>query len=475
MKKITYISIALLSFLTLYSCESWLDVAPRAEIKEDSQFSNEQGFKDALYGVYTKATATAMYGDHLTMGFLSALTSSYSNHGSSTAKFYYAGRYDYANSTVKSWINAIWNETYSTIAQINLILKNVDKNQGVMSEQTYKMVKGEMLGLRAWLHFDLFRLYAPAYTSGTDLTTLSIPYMDEYTIVAKEPLPMNTFIDRVLKDLSEAKPLLASYNTIDLLNSYLNASVSSGAVGDNFVLYRQNRFNYYAARGLEARIYLYTGKKTEAAQAAQEVIGSQKFHFITATEANVTGTGRDYVFTPELIFALYDSNLKNRSDNYFSELTSTTATNKLQLTTARIGTLYEITLGGSSDTRYVKQWAASGANTYCTKYWQLETTSMALRNQIPLLKLSEMYLILAEATNDPAPLNTFREARALNPNITTTTLDAEIEKEYQKDFFAEGQTFFYYKRMGTVRVPNSSVNAVYVLPIPDEEVTYGKL
>ena len=32
------------------SCESWLDVQPKTEIKESTMFETEQGFKDALIG-----------------------------------------------------------------------------------------------------------------------------------------------------------------------------------------------------------------------------------------------------------------------------------------------------------------------------------------------------------------------------------------------------------------------------------------
>ena len=34
------------------SCENWLDVKPKAEIKWDVMFETEQGFKDAVIGCY---------------------------------------------------------------------------------------------------------------------------------------------------------------------------------------------------------------------------------------------------------------------------------------------------------------------------------------------------------------------------------------------------------------------------------------
>ena len=52
----------------------------------------------------------------------------------------------------------------------------------------------------------------------------------------------------------------------------------------------------------------------------------------------------------------------------------------------------------------------------------------------------------------------------------------ELNKEYQKEFFAEGQYFYFLKRhnMETFyRCPVENFSA-YVLPVPDDEKTYGE-
>lgn len=38
--------------LCITSCEKWLDVNPKSEIKADKLFDTEAGFKDALTGLY---------------------------------------------------------------------------------------------------------------------------------------------------------------------------------------------------------------------------------------------------------------------------------------------------------------------------------------------------------------------------------------------------------------------------------------
>ena len=36
------------------ACENWLDVSPKTNIQEKDLFNREQGFKEALTGIYIK-------------------------------------------------------------------------------------------------------------------------------------------------------------------------------------------------------------------------------------------------------------------------------------------------------------------------------------------------------------------------------------------------------------------------------------
>ena len=53
MKKVI-MALCLIWSLAFVSCENWLDVKPKAEIKWDVFFETEQGFKDALLGCYLR-------------------------------------------------------------------------------------------------------------------------------------------------------------------------------------------------------------------------------------------------------------------------------------------------------------------------------------------------------------------------------------------------------------------------------------
>ena len=104
---------------------------------------------------------------------------------------------------------------------------------------------------------------------------------------------------------------------------------------------------------------------------------------------------------------------------------------------------------------------------------------------IPLIRLSEMYYILAESVDLSECgqyINAVKNARGisraynLGTNVTESQRLEALNKEYQKEFFAEGQYFYFLKRhnMSTFyRCPVENFSA-YVLPVPDDEKTYGE-
>ena len=105
-----------------------------------------------------------------------------------------------------------------------------------------------------------------------------------------------------------------------------------------------------------------------------------------------------------------------------------------------------------------------------------------------MLRLSEMYYISAECTEDIDKaidrLEEIWRARGYGyPGLGITTHEDVMEfiaQEYRREFYGEGQLFFWYKRNNYTSIPNSKVDIsnrleeVYVLPIPEDEENYGK-
>ena len=118
------------------------------------------------------------------------------------------------------------------------------------------------------------------------------------------------------------------------------------------------------------------------------------------------------------------------------------------------------------------------------KYNQEGLRSPALKNTMPLIRLPEMYYILAECTDNldesAALISKIREARGIE-DVTFADESEKmkhIEKEYRKEFYAEGQLWYFYKRLGYetfLYCPVSKMNeSNYRFAIPDDETILGE-
>ena len=102
-----------------------------------------------------------------------------------------------------------------------------------------------------------------------------------------------------------------------------------------------------------------------------------------------------------------------------------------------------------------------------------------------MIRLAEMYYVLAECAADAQTaagyLNAVREARGVDPTgLTEATRLNEIEKEYRKEFYAEGQLWYFYKRHGYktfqfCTLEKDLTEANYRFSIPDDEITLGNI
>lgn len=472
------------------SCNKWLDVQPSTQTTEEKQFSSEQGYKDALIGIYQKMAQNNSYGKELTYGYLDILAQLYqSKSNANTDTYGQLARYNYTDATVKATLNSLWTTQYSTIAQTNYLLKGIDKDRGLFSTINYQLVKGEALAARALLHFDLLRLFAAAPASNASTDSQTIPYMIAFSVNPSKALSRTEVLGLVEKDLKDAEALLQIYPDIDQIKD--NTSSTSLEV---FTMFRQNRLNVWAVRALLARVFLYQGNKVEALKYAKAVIDSQKFEFINGNTNTVSpnSTTSNTIFSTEHIFSIYKSNLKDISDRFFKTESSVAENEDLFTTLTNLNNWYEVAVTGHAiDIRGPQasnsRWNQFNASTvYSNKYYIGNNVTNVNQKLIPVIKLSEMYYIAAEASETIEQglvyLNKVRTARLI-PVLSTTTiytaalLDGELFKEYRKDFYAEGQLWYYYKRKNYSNLQNSvggiMNNNKYVFPLPDSEIEFG--
>lgn len=473
------ILLLILPALLLASCSKWLDVKPKTQIVGSELLSTEGGFQDALYGVYATMASRSLYGDQLTMGFLDVLAQRYAISTNPSHIFYQASLYNYQDASVRADITNIWDTAYFAIVNLNNVINQVDAHRDVFQGNNYALLKGEAYGLRAFLHFDLLRMFGAAYASNPQAA--AIPYL---TTVSGNVTPVSSVasaLDSIITDLTIADTLLASYKNVVLPT--VNTPVQANDWQNN----RQYHFNYWAAEALLARVYLYKGDKANALLHATNVINSGVFQFITTSAITAN---HDRTFTPEQIFTLSKYNLLNYIPNYFqasgvagANLNTNTRLTNTYGNNGVVDKVFETSTGGATDFRYAYLWGASSGVYFPTKYWQDATTAYTyLNNLLPVIRLPEMYYIAAECA-DPATATTYinkvRANRGLKdlPELTDPVAQQnEITKEYQKEFWCEGQLFYYYKRLNLAQIPYTSIpgsDKVYVLPMPDNEIQYG--
>ncbi|MEN7550227.1 RagB/SusD family nutrient uptake outer membrane protein [Rapidithrix thailandica] len=475
-KNIIKIFLITLGIGVLTSCSDYLDVEPEDKFLESQLFSSEQGINSVLNGIYMDMTSELLYGGNLTISTVEFLAQRY-NVMSTTHSWYDCGRYAYGEEKVKESFNEMWSGGYTTIVSVNKFIENLDRYGSILTESKRNILKGEAYGLRAFLHFDLLRLFGPVYSEGS--TAKAIPYYTMAKAELEEVLTAEQVYAHLIQDLSLAEQLLVNDPVIE------SGTMNEQPVNDGFDFYRNRhlRLNYYAVKALEARIHLYAGNKEKALAAANGVIeqASQWFPW-TEPEAIISAGGNpDRVFSNEVIFGVQNMELYTTHKKYFSsELRDSEI---LAPNLPRIEAAFE---NNENDYRYNSCWKipVTGGKNFRTffKYEDILDKEIPFRFLQPLIKMSEMYYIVAECEQNIDYLNTVRYHRGLTDLESTANLESELQKEYTKEFFGEGQLFFYYKRKNVSRILNGSSTSgysyynmsadTYVLPMPESETRY---
>lgn len=488
MKK--YLILILAAAGTLSSCKKWLDVRPQSQVEQEVLFSKEDGFKDALNGLYSRAVKENLYGRELTGGVPEVLSQNYAIGFNDGWNFRQTMLFNFRNATFMDHRDDMWEGLYNVIANSNLILTYIDKKKELFTPTSYAIIKGEALAMRAYCHFDALRIFAPSYVTSPGAN--GVPYV---TVFSKAVPKMNTVrgvIDSVILDLEAARETLAVHDPIlagTYRTGYTFAIDSSTEVqgNDMFVQNRRHHLNYYAVSAMLARAYLYKGDKVNALKYAKEVIESGKFQWTKKADfVNSDDEKIDRIAYKEIIFGLYAPNMKDRLRELFRDGLSAS----VYTSPAECRTVYEAAGIGGDDNRF-KQWfseqpTTSGSIMQLEKY-KRDGDANLHPLVIPNIRLSEMYYIAAECTFDTDAetawgyFNTVRFNRGIGVELndpSKQTFMTELVKEARKEFFGEGQIWFMYKRLN-MNYPGQSgaiitaSPSVFVLPFPDDEIAYG--
>jgi starch-binding outer membrane protein, SusD/RagB family len=440
--------VLLATSLLLGGCKKWVDVKPPLQVDQNELFSSEEGFRDVLNAVYLQMGNKDAYGRDLNVGMLSVMGRSYDTTITPAINnlFYQAAKYNVQDADVKAAAKKIWDGHYFSIGNLNNLLANVDAKKLLFTGANYNIVKGEALGLRAYLHFDLLRLFAAA-PAAAGLNTPAIPYVTKLSPYASPVATTGAVIDACIADLLDAEKLLIASES------------------------KTSQFNVWAAKGLLARIYLYKGDLLKAQQYALEIINSKKFPLVVSNS--------DLMFSKEHLFSIYSYQISAIA--YNSSVLNTNPA--LGFSIPNQTALFVTGSGSTADWRRAFVDPASGVaigNTISPRKFYSGNQSSV--NIVPMIRTTEMYYIAAEAANalqDSLTATNLLDSVRVHRNLVkytqtalkTDSINKEIAKEYQKEFLGEGQVFYYYKRKN---LPFSSLPYTKVAVAADASYVFIK-
>ena len=480
---------------TISSCSNWLDVQPKTEVKQDKMFETESGFKDALVGCYMLMGDASLYGRELTYTFLEVLAQQY-EFVNTFNPYQNVKLYSYSTSNVESMINGIWSKQYKVIANLNAILEYIEDEKKILHPVNYANIKAQALGLRAFLHFDLLRMFGwgDLVNTPSNLDKLCIPYVTRYSKETTKQSTVREVLQYIHADLAVAEDLLA-YN--DVYHQKTQDEDYELPNDDGFYDTPRGFFNYYAARATQARVYMWEGKYEAALERASFFTKSPSpisWVNLDRSVINATQTTRDLSFTTEHIFSLDIHNMYESLKDYVEQFKTQSGINVSENnkyffhTGARADELFEITAGGGNDVRYNYLYDQVDRQHYLfLKLKEEPETQSASKNKMPMIRKPEMYYYAAECynrLNEPKKaiqlLNEVRLARGLDikdnlpETLTKDAIEQEITKEWRKEYIGEGQMFYYYKRLGLI-IPNATAEGdkAFILPLPRTEVDLG--
>ena len=465
----------------LTACENFLQVKPKAEIVESEFFNTPVGFEDALYGVCSSLNVPDAYGRNLSWGYVDIFGQYYRKESPDDNS---KDLMSLDHEKMKLSYGPVWKQLYQSVGYTNNVLKNLDR-MDENSMRLYHLYKGEALGLRAFLHFDLLRLFSSQVTLNPN--GRGIPYVRNYMAMVTPFGKISEVYRDIIRDLK---------SSIDLLKEDEEFMVypRNRKAGDGFRACRELHFNLYAAQATLARVYWMKGDLDSAYVYARKVIDSQKFPL--EDKVNMKTFVAGIISNKEAIWGLSSEKLyesvKGSLYDYTiygtwlpgSDMTALYTVPQEDGNDMRGSNWFRLPKEDNDDTKQIR----------CMKIVDEERILSATGSSsgniagINMIRIPEMYLIAAEALLEKSPkeaqdyFDAFIVSRGLymykdRPGKPTLVL-ADIMKERRKEFAQEGQYFYAMKRMNmdvyvdVLKKTLSGSDKLYTLPVPDEEFEY---
>ncbi|ERJ58846.1 RagB/SusD family nutrient uptake outer membrane protein [Sphingobacterium paucimobilis] len=475
---IHYPSVYLFTVIVLFctSCNKQLDeLRPHNVIFEESQFDSPQGYTKAVTGTYAlisgAASPTSFSYNDMIIFFGEAKGNTIKSLDAEINKK--TDVFDYVNSGNKdlSYTYDYWRASYSCILHINKILKHVSDSE---TNPVILQAKADALFLRAYVYFNLVRLYGKPYYQNPNesLGVMLILKDNNGPGFAPARATLAQVYQQIIADLEAAAPLFTAKRT----SSYGSK---------------------YGAYAFLSRVYLYMGGSLaspvdeynqKAAEYATKVIDEGGYKLLEGTEYTEYYKTNN-VHNKEDIFAVNTDYKQGLISNFFAMPSQINYSGGLYRPSPYLLALMEpadlrnhfyitnVTPGYPADNRAVSK--------YMINYVSLYSIS-----PLRYLRLAEMYLNRAEAYSKLRrdgdaliDVNIIRQRAGLLPlsGLQSTALQEEILKQRKLELAFEGHASFDEFRNGIPMVRNytsGSSGAMTVQPtdrkvilqIPEEEI-----
>lgn len=470
MKKIIYI----LFLFAFISCDDFLDVNPKSEVVNDDLFQNDEGFQDAIYGVYSHLAMNKLYGRRISFEYTD-LCAQYFLPPTNMERND-VSRLNFKDSYATNEIEEVWTKMYETIGYVNNILLNIETKDDT-NLRYYNLYKGEALALRAAIHFDLLRLFAVDVNStNNELLNRAIPYITTYGHSITKFSSVEKVYEYIIKDLKEAESLLIEDE------GFISFPRKTG--GRYFTDARINHINLFAAQALLARVYWQKKDLTNASIYAKKVIDSDKFQLMLKTD--VESELKSTMSFKETIWGLYSKSFHEDAKKTFfnrgDKLNIDPNYETIYSVDESLGRDYRIDWFGDDDneTLSLVKFFNAEADENISSYDDSEGYL-----GINMIRIPEMYFIMAEALIDTdiqeatRYFDEYLESRGIlgyAQRIDGSVLTIQIiMDERRKEFIGEGQEWFRMKRnheditLITSQTTIPASDDIYIWPHPQIE------
>ncbi len=338
----------------------------------------------------------------------------------------------------------VFGSAYANILRCNNVIfaikQNADmylKEEGV-TQQDLDNIMAECLFVRALSYFDLVRWYAQPYAISSTAAegtpeSLGMPITSEDPNVSVIEKPVRATAEEnynaIISDLIQALTIIDP--------SYVRAGVNDAKCA----------VSVGAIEALLARVYLYKQDYTNAALHATNVINSGNYTIATAAEYETLWGNSTWEATGEIIFGAYVSQQEGSLNSSPGNLTHPDEYGDIRVSEDLIK------LFDSKDVRFTMlRTSDKHAGYYWPNKYQGKDGGPIAYSSIPMIRISEMYLVRAEArylSGDQNGALSDLNIIASNRNATeyATVSMNDIFNERRKEMAFEGHLFYDYKRL----------------------------